>query len=376
LWDFSRRVVIVLLLVLLFAALTCLLYAGLTVILEVFGGALFALFLFSLAHLVKEHTRLSYGWALGVVIVVLLLLLGGFGWLLADRLASQAHALSQQLPQGLERIRAYLGESEWGRVLLANAPNTQQVLAGLARFLNVSGLLTGLFGFIVAAVVVVIVGVFGAAEPDVYRAGVLRIVPPAHRARAAEAIDTLAYNLRWWLIGQAVLMVTLAVTTALGLSLIGVPFALTLGLLAGLFEVVPYIGPWLSAAPAALIALTLGPYHLLATVGLYLCLHLLEGYILVPLIQRRASHLPPALTLAAQVLLGEVLGIIGLFVAAPLTLCCVVLLKMLYVEDALGDQTVNVPGEPGNVPPPANGHPCAMPGVPPPELSAAEGKVK
>jgi predicted PurR-regulated permease PerM len=94
-----------------------------------------------------------------------------------------------------------------------------------------------------------------------------------------------------------------------------------------------------------MVALLLGPSHLIGTLALYLVLHILEGYVLVPLIQRRAVHIPPALTLVAQVLLGELLGLLGLFVAAPLTVCAIVLLKMLYVEDTLGDQDVEVPGE-------------------------------
>jgi predicted PurR-regulated permease PerM len=114
-------------------------------------------------------------------------------------------------------------------------------------------------------------------------------------------------------------------------------------------ELVPYIGPWLSAIPAALMALLLGPTELLMTLGLYLGLHVVEGYVLVPLIQRRTVKLAPALTLVLQILLGSMLGILGLFVAAPLTVAMVVLVKMLYVEDALGDQSVDVPGEPDNV---------------------------
>jgi predicted PurR-regulated permease PerM len=98
--------------------------------------------------------------------------------------------------------------------------------------------------------------------------------------------------------------------------------------------------------PAALIALLISPWHLVLTIGLYLGLHLLEGYVMVPLVQRRAVEVMPALTLVAQILLGKVFGILGLFVAAPLTTVAVVLLKMLYVEDTLGDQTVEVPGEP------------------------------
>jgi len=87
------------------------------------------------------------------------------------------------------------------------------------------------------------------------------------------------------------------------------------------------------------------PWHLGMVLGLYLALHLLEGYVLVPLIQRRAARLPPAVALVAQLLSAEVLGVLGLFVAAPLTVAAVVALKMLYVEDALGDRSVGVPGE-------------------------------
>jgi predicted PurR-regulated permease PerM len=87
--------------------------------------------------------------------------------------------------------------------------------------------------------------------------------------------------------------------------------------------------------------------------GLYLALHVLEGYVLLPLIQRRAVHLPPALTLVAQVLLGELLGLMGLLVAAPLTVAGVVLVKMFYVEDTLGDQDVHVSGERGHEEKPA-----------------------
>ena len=165
-------------------------------------------------------------------------------------------------------------------------------------------------------------------------------------------MDAVAHNLRWWLVGQVFLMITMGVTTAAGLWLVGIPQALMLGLIAGILELVPYIGPWLSVVPAALIALLLGPWYLFMTLLLYLGLHILEGYVLLPLVQRRAVHLPPALTLVAQLLLGELQGVLGLFVAAPLTVVAVVTLKMLYVEDALGDRIGEVPGDPDKFTPP------------------------
>jgi predicted PurR-regulated permease PerM len=194
---------------------------------------------------------------------------------------------------------------------------------------------------------------FGAGEPNAYYQGVLHLVPARDRSRAAEALDAAIYNLRYWLVGQVALMVLIGATTSLGLYLMGVPLALVLGCITGVMELVPYIGAWLSAIPAALMALLVGPVEVLMTLGLFLGLHILEGYVLVPLIQKRSVELAPAFTLVMQILLGRLLGFLGLFVAAPLTVVLVVLVKMLYVEDALGDQTVEVPGEGGKTQPPA-----------------------
>ncbi|HWG43125.1 MAG TPA: AI-2E family transporter [Gemmataceae bacterium] len=346
--SFARRTVVAMLIAVLILGLTYLLWRGVHVLLQTFAGVLFAVFLCALADWLSKHTRLSYGWALAVVLIALLLLAGGIAWLLANQLAVQVRDLSQRLPQSGERVRDYLRQYPWGRTLLEQEPDTWDSLARMGQFFDVKGNLAGLTGFLVTGLVILFVGIFGAAEPNMYRSGLLHLVPPAQRRRAEQAIDTLTFNLRWWLVGQVVLMILMWATTTTGLWLIGVPFALTLGLIAGILELVPYIGPWISAVPTALIALTVGPTEVLLVLALYLALHILEGYVLVPLVQRRAVHLPPAVTLVAQVLLGELLGLMGLFVAAPLTLCAVVLLKMLYVEDALGDDAIDVPGEPGN----------------------------
>jgi predicted PurR-regulated permease PerM len=339
--NFAWRVVVVLLLL----TLAYLLWRGVHVLLLAFAGMLFAIFLSALSDWLSRRTGIPHGWALAVVVVVLALSTGGLGWLLANRVAIQAAELSQQLPESLRQIRDYLEAYAWGRLLLEKAPQVAESLAQADQFSRVTGLVSGVASFIVAAVVIVVVGIFGAAEPGVYKNGLLLLVPPGHSRRVAQAVDAIVLNLRWWLVGQVSLMVMMAVTTAVGLWLIGVPGALTLGLIAGILELVPYIGAWLSAVPAALIALLLGPWYLVITLALYLGLHILEGYVLVPLVQRRAVHLPPALTLVAQVLLGEMLGALGLFVAAPLTVVAVVSLKMLYVEDALGDESVEAPGE-------------------------------
>jgi predicted PurR-regulated permease PerM len=347
--SIARRTTVVVLVTLLLVSLAYICWQGVHVLLEAFAGILFAIFLTALAEKLRRRSRLSYGLALAVVLVMLFLAVALTAALLASRLATQIGELSHKLPQALQAVRDYLEEYSWGRLLLDHMPGSA---AGFSRemssFTRVTGLISGVANFLLGALVVLFVGIFGAAEPELYRAGLLHLVPSALRPRAAEAVDAVVYNLRWWLLGQVFLMLTIGVTTAFGLWLIGVPLALSLGVIAGIMEMVPYIGPWISGVPATLIALLVGPQTLFLTIGLYLFLHILEGYVLLPLVQRRAVLLSPALTLVMQVLLGDLLGIMGLFVAAPLTVVVVVLLKMLYVEDTLGDQAVDVPGEPGN----------------------------
>jgi predicted PurR-regulated permease PerM len=332
----------------LIGAVAYFLWRGAHVLLLAFAGVLLAVFLAALADWLSRHTRLSYRWSLAAVVLGLLLLGAGLGYLLWNRLSAQVGELTQTLPASLGTIRDYLAQYEWGQRLVENAPRAATGLGEGGAFSRLTGLVSGVAGFLEAAVVILVVGIFGAAEPGVYRAGLLHLVPPPYRRRVGEAADAIAFNLRYWLVGQVALMAVIGVTTAAGLALIGVPQALALGVLAGILELVPYIGAWLAAVPAGMVALLKGPQYLALTLGLYLLLHLLEGYVLQPLIQRRAVHLPPALTLVSQVLLGEMLGILGLFVAAPLTVAAMVLLKMLYVEDTLGDEAVEVPGEPGN----------------------------
>ncbi len=350
--SYTRRVVVAVLITLGFLAVAYFLWCSINVLLVTFAGALVALFLYTLSDWLSRKTELRHGWSLAMVVTILFLCAAGVGWLLASRLSAQVSELTRKLPESFATIREYLNQYEWGHSLLESTAPSASALAG--NFSRVTGLASSVGEFLIALVVILFVGLFGAAEPQVYRSGLLRLVPPDLRPRTAEALDAIAYNLRWWLVGQVALMIIMWITTTIGLWLIGVPMAVALGVIAGVFEIIPYIGPWLSAVPAVLVALLLSPWHVLMVGGLYLGLHILEGYVVVPLLQRGVVEMPPAMTLVTQVLLGELAGLRGLVVAAPLVVAAVVLLKMLYVEDTLGDQTINVPGEPGNAKAPAD----------------------
>jgi predicted PurR-regulated permease PerM len=172
----------------------------------------------------------------------------------------------------------------------------------------------------------------------------LKLVPERGRALAAEAMEASARALRLWLLGRMVSMATVGLMTWIGLTIIGVPSALTLGLLAALLEFVPFIGPVISAVPAVLLAFAVGPDKALWTVMLFLIVQQIEGNVLEPLVQQRAVDLPPALLLFALVAGGLIFGPVGIILAAPLTVVLYVLVKRLYVQEALHTKT-SLPGE-------------------------------
>jgi len=133
-------------------------------------------------------------------------------------------------------------------------------------------------------------------------------------------------------------MAGVGVAATVGLSLLGIPLALALGLIAFLLEFVPYLGPFIGV-PAVLVALAAGPGDAAYVVLLYLGIHAAEGYVIAPLVDQRSVHLPPALGLVAQLLLGTLFGFLGLILAVPLAAFGMVLVQMLYVEDFLGERS-------------------------------------
>src|SRR5688500_17384922 len=174
-----------------------------------------------------------------------------------------------------------------------------------------------------------------AAQPQPYIQGLLFLVPRRRRKRAREVLYEIGNVLRRWLIGQSLLAVCVAFLTGVGLVLLGAPFAIALGLLAGLMEFVPYIGPFVAAVPAILVGFAESPQLALQIALLFLGVQSIESYVLAPLVQHRAVHLPPAVILFAQVVMGVIVGALGVAVATPLAAAAMVAIRMLCVDTAL-----------------------------------------
>ena len=146
----------------------------------------------------------------------------------------------------------------------------------------------------------------------------------------------MAGALRAWLVGQLAAVVLIALTTWAGLALIGMPGAVLLGMQAGLVNFIPYLGPVVAAVPILLAATAQGTSMVLWALGVHVVIQTIEGYVLAPLIQRRAVDLSPVLSLAAVLLFGALLGAMGVALATPLVAVLQVAVMRLYVEDQLG----------------------------------------
>lgn len=326
--EFARRVALVLLMVALALALWRL--AGFLLIL--FGGVLLAIGLRGLTRLIRRLARIGDVAALCIAVGSVAALTSLALWLFGSIIAGQFDELKRQVPAGLSQLNGLVETNRFARFAIEQA-----------RELDVAGI-TGKAALLLAetarslaagigyALIMMLVAIYIAAQPGLYRSLLLRVVAPAHRARIGHLFDRVERLLRRWLIGQAIVMASIGVLSSIGLWLLGIDAALALGLLSGLMSFVPYVGTVLSVVPAALVALNHGPLYVLWVLLLYGGVHLVEGDVITPLVQAEATALPPVVSLVSIIVFGALFGAAGILLAAPLSLFFSALISTLYLE--------------------------------------------
>jgi predicted PurR-regulated permease PerM len=304
-----------------------------------FTSILLAVFFRSLSEVVARTTRLPVRFSLVLVLLGLAGLLTLGIWRFSVPLGEQIEQLAETLPVSIALLEEELGQYEWGEVLFEEWLSLDDLLGD--RFLligQVAGIFSTTLGALASFLVVIVLAIYLAFDPKTYVEGLLRLVPIPRRARIRQVFVAVKQTLQWWLLSRAVAMVAVGVMVSLGLWALGIPMASALGMVAAILDFIPNIGPLLGTLPAVLIALIQGPTTALAVVILYFVIQQIESYVITPVLQQQMVKVPPALTITAQILLTLVLGAIGLLIASPLMAVLIVVVRMLYVEDVLGDK--------------------------------------
>jgi predicted PurR-regulated permease PerM len=339
--DDLRRYLQKLLITVAVAVLALMALRWLQVFLLGFGAALIAVLLRALANPIRRRTPLNAAWSLGVTVIALAAIVGLTAWFVGAQVAAQFDQLSQVLPKAWRATQAELASfpaGQWLLEKLAEARADHSVASSLGVVAGRLGRLTRVgVGVIGDLALVIVAGVYFAAQPQLYRDGLLRLVPAGARGRIGEAMEEAGLSLRKWLVGTGLAMLAMGALIAVGAALLGLPAPLALGLLAGLAEFVPIVGAIVSAIPGLLLAGTQGTQTVAWTLAFYVAAHQFEGHVLIPLIQRRVVSVPPALTLFSVLAFGLLFGPLGVILATPLAVVVLVLVRRLYLDETADD---------------------------------------
>jgi predicted PurR-regulated permease PerM len=332
-----------------------------------------------------ERFRIPRGIGATLIVLGFVGLLAGIGSWIAPTLREQTRELRSTLPQAINRAEDWLNRRAGG--LLGQLMPEQQPAAqpapqapGAPRpegaearrpddarsqrrdplagpLSGLPGTLSGqldavgryLFSFLSSTVAVltgliliIFMSIYIGSNPKLYHGGLLHLFPHRVRPRAREVLTAVGITLRKWLMAQLVAMVVIGVVTTVVLKLLGVKAALPLGIIAGLLEFIPMVGPLLSAIPAVAMGFVDSPQKALFVALAYSGIQFFENHLLIPILMKEGVDLPPVLTLIGLAVMSVVFGFLGMLVAVPLLAAIVVAIKLLYVEDVVGDDVQTV----------------------------------
>ncbi len=331
-WIATGIVVLVLITILLFKTLF-------NLFLLVLAGVLMCVYFHGCASLIRGKLKIGKTFSLILSLLLNVIIIGLFLWFVGARLGSQIDQLSDTLPETLENAKQWLRNQPLGSKILDYATNSMG--SGKASA-TIKSFFSSTFGIISDFYIVLILGLFFTANPNVYRRGMIHLVPPSGKNKASELWDRLNTLLRSWLKGQIFGFFFIAVLSGLGLWAIGMPLVLTLALVAGLLNFIPNFGPIIALIPAVLLGLTQGTQTALLVIGLYTFIQIIQSTVTQPLIQKKMVSVPPGLLAFGQVAMGVLAGFWGILLATPVIAIIMTVVNKLYVERQSSNKTEKI----------------------------------
>ncbi|MDD5749283.1 MAG: AI-2E family transporter [Patescibacteria group bacterium] len=288
-----------------------------------------------------QKKRIPRSLSIILVYLVFLSLVGGAIYMMTGPIITQVRDMSRAFPEFYQKINQaliYLQniEAESGAKEAIGA-NFSDITKGLSQLgSGIFKTLTTVFGGVISFFVVLVITFYLTVQEEAMKRFVSGIIPIKRRPYVMGLIDEMQHRMGYWLRGQMFLSLMVFTLTYIGLSILGVKYALLLALLAGIFEIVPFIGPWISAIPGVFFAFSQSPGKAVAVAIMYFIVQQIESNLLTPKVMGKSTGLNPLVVLLAVLIGARLGGILGALLAIPMTLVIVV-----YVESVINQKKEN-----------------------------------
>lgn len=297
---------------------TLILWAGIDVFLLIFATILLAILLHSIGTGTQKLIRLPYVLSLAIGLSVITGILVLIFTLYSPLIAKQFELLVAELPEGAAGLKTTLAPHLNFDFLPSGSVEKGLTLFNETFFKQVLTIFSGTISSIVSFIIFLIIGFYLAVSPEYYVRGAQFMIPKKSQKRVWDVVTNIHHSLKFWLLGKVLSMIAIGILTFIGLWSLNISLAAILGILAGLLAFIPYVGSIIASIPAILIAFTNSPISAVYVIILYLGIHILDGYLITPYIEQKTVSVPPALTIASQILLYTLIGGLGLALVTPL----------------------------------------------------------
>jgi predicted PurR-regulated permease PerM len=312
----------------LFITMLLILRIAFNIILMAFAGVLIAVYFQGLAEFLETKLKLNRKLASFISIAGTLLLLVLLIWLIGATIQRQAAELSDALPNTINTAREKLSHTTIGQEILkySSGDNSQKLLDTLSTLFSTS------FGVVGELYIILFFGIFFTADPSLYKKGILSIFPRNKKNTGERILLRISIALKGWLKSILISMVLITILLAGSLALIGLRVTIVLGLFAGMLEIIPNFGPMIAMIPGVLMGLTISTKTAVIVALTYIGSQTIVGSFVIPLVQKKIIHLPPAVTFMSQLIMGILCGVLGIILAVPILSIMIILIDELYVK--------------------------------------------
>ena len=308
-----------------------------------FASILFAVLLDELTGYFNRLIPISRTVSIVIILFLLIGLLVLIGWFVGPVVVKQIALLIESIPKAVRSLQNILAQTPWGNQILQIVKPSTFLPLGMNILGSLEHVFTDSLKLLSELIFIILMGTFLTLSPRLYIDNALLLFRPKKREQIQMLIRSGSITLRKWFFGRLCAMALIGVLTFIGLRILGMQLAFVLGLFAGVFAIIPFLGAIISIIPAILVALSTNPIQALWVIFIFIGVHLVED-IAAPLIQQRITSVPPALLVSGQIFLTFVGGLFGLLLAEPLCITIIVATQILYVRGVLGE-SVQILGE-------------------------------